>query len=250
MSAAAQTSHEALWHDVECGGYAQDLALWERLSADAGGAVLDLGCGTGRVALHLARRGIEVRGVDSNPVLIAALRERAERERLAVSALIADVREFSVEPGSCALALAPMQLLQMLGGPEARAQALSATAAALSPGALFACAIVEDYSEALGEAGAETLPDVREEEGGWIYSSLPTAVALSGEALEVRRLRQIVSPDGELAETRHTDRLDLLDAPTLELEGADAGFAGAGRLRTEQSDLHVGSTVVLLRREG
>ena len=250
MSAAAQTSREALWHDVECGGYSQDLALWEQLAADAGGPVLDLGCGTGRVALHLARRGVEVVGVDSSPTLVAALRERAEQEVLAVSALVADVRELSIEPGSCALALAPMQLLQMLGGADARTEALHATAAALAPDAVLACAIVEDYSEALGEAGAETLPDVREDEDGWIYSSLPIAVALSGEALEVRRLRQIVSPQGELSETRHTDRLDLLDAATLELEGAAAGFAAAGRLRTEQSDLHVGSTVVALRREG
>jgi SAM-dependent methyltransferase len=249
MSAAAQTTQEALWHDVECGGYAQDLPLWERLAGDADGPILDLGCGTGRVALHLARRGADVRGVDSNPALIAALRERAEREGLAVSALCADVREASLEPRSCALALAPMQLLQMLGGPTARAEALRATARALAPGALMACAIVEDYAEALGEAGVETLPDVREE-GGWIYSSLPIAVALTGEALEVRRLRQVVSPDGGLSETRHTDRLDLLDAPTLEREGAAAGLAAAGRLRTEQSELHVGSTVVLLRREG
>ena len=249
MTAAAQTAHEILWHDVECGAYAQDLALWEQLAADAGGTVLDLGCGTGRVALHLARRGAEVRGVDSNPVLIAALRERAERERLGVSTLVADVREASLEPRSCALALAPMQLLQMLGGPVARSEALRATARALAPAALLACAIVEDYAEALGEAGAETLPDVREDDG-WIYSSLPIAVALSDEALEVRRLRQIVSPGGELSETRHTDRLDLLDAQALEREAAAEGFAPAGRLRTEQSELHVGSTVVLLRREG
>ena len=45
MSAGA-ASQEAIWHDVECGGYAADLAVWAELaSAAAGGPVLDLGAG-------------------------------------------------------------------------------------------------------------------------------------------------------------------------------------------------------------
>ena len=53
---------ERVWHEVECGGYAADLALWERAGRRADGPVLELGSGTGRVALHLARRGSEVVG--------------------------------------------------------------------------------------------------------------------------------------------------------------------------------------------
>jgi ubiquinone/menaquinone biosynthesis C-methylase UbiE len=44
----------ALWHDLECGDYRDDLPSWRSLAATAGGPVLDVGAGTGRVTLDLA----------------------------------------------------------------------------------------------------------------------------------------------------------------------------------------------------
>jgi predicted RNA methylase len=85
-----------IWHDVECGAYSADLALWEEMAGEAGGPVLELGCGTGRVALHLARRGYPVVGVDLDPELVAALSERAGG--LPVQAIAADARDFSSRP--------------------------------------------------------------------------------------------------------------------------------------------------------
>jgi SAM-dependent methyltransferase len=40
-------------------------------------SVLDAGCGTGRVAIELARHGIEVVGVDADPSMLATARDRA-----------------------------------------------------------------------------------------------------------------------------------------------------------------------------
>ena len=62
---------KAIWHDVECGAYDADLPLWEELADEAGGPVLDLGCGTGRVALHLSRRGHRVLGLDTEASFLA-----------------------------------------------------------------------------------------------------------------------------------------------------------------------------------
>jgi len=51
-----------------------EAALLERLGV---GSVLDAGCGTGRVAIELARRGHDVVGVDLDPEMLAAARRKA-----------------------------------------------------------------------------------------------------------------------------------------------------------------------------
>ena len=53
-----------VWHDVECGGYAADLPLWRELAHAESGPVLDVGAGTGRVALDLAREAHRVTALE------------------------------------------------------------------------------------------------------------------------------------------------------------------------------------------
>ena len=103
------------WHEVECGAYAADLPFWEELAKRAQGPVLDLGCGSGRVALHLARRGHRVTGLDVDAGLVDAFAARAGE--LAAEALVGDATDFDLA-GEFALALAPMQLAQLLTAEE------------------------------------------------------------------------------------------------------------------------------------
>lgn len=246
--AQAPVPQGPLWHDVECGAYGEDLPIWERLAAERDGPILDLGAGTGRVALHLARRGHEVRAVDSEPELIAALRARAEGEGLIVEAEVADVRCLRAgRPHS--LVIAPMQLIQLMGGREGRLAALRSISEALAPGGTAALAIVEGTEDTVGEAGPGTIPDVRES-NGWVHSSLPLGVASEGERLRVRRLRQVVSPAGKLTESQHVDELAVLDARQLGREAAEHGLRAAEAIPVPSSELHVGSVVVVLERTG
>ena len=66
-----------IWHDLECGAYAEDLPLWRALAAEHGDPVLDVGAGTGRVTLDLARAGHRVTALDRDPELLDALAQRA-----------------------------------------------------------------------------------------------------------------------------------------------------------------------------
>jgi SAM-dependent methyltransferase len=236
------------WHELECGSYTADLSLWDELAGRAGGPVLEIGAGTGRVALHLARRGFEVHAVDVEEALVEALRARAGEDALAVRAVRADARGEPPAEGAYPLVIAAMQLIQLLGGPEGRAAALAAIRRALAPGGIAALALVEGAEDTVGDAGPGTMPDVREVDG-WVHSSLPVEVSAANGRLEVRRLRQLVSPVGELTESLHVDSLDVLDASTLETEAMGVGLARAGRRLVPESELHVASSVVLLERE-
>jgi SAM-dependent methyltransferase len=233
-----------IWHDVECGAYDADLGLWEELAEQAGGPVLDLGCGTGRVALHLARRGYPVVGVDLEPELIAALEARAEG--LPLQAVAADARSFDL-PTDIALALAPMQLLQLLPDSRARLACLDRVIDHLRPGGRVAAAIVEAMPEPDGSP--PPLPDVREVDG-WVYSSLPLDVVVGEEDLLIRRLRQTVSPGGELAEERNEVRIFTFPAAQLEAEAEVLGLTVMARRQIAPTDLHVGSTVVVFEKAG
>ena len=134
--------------------YAADLPLWGELAVEAGGPVLELGCGTGRVALALARAGHEVVAVDREAELLEVLAERAAAEGVSLAAERADALELDIGR-TFALVIAPMQLLQVLGGPDARRRALEAIRRHLAPGGTAAAAIVEaDPPPAPGASGA------------------------------------------------------------------------------------------------
>jgi SAM-dependent methyltransferase len=232
-----------IWHDAENGAYSGDLALWEELATVAGGPILDLGCGTGRVALHLARRGHPTVGVDVDPELIAALERRAEG--LPLRGVVGDARSFELGE-EIALALAPMQLAQLLAGSAERVECLECVSRHLTPGGRIALSIVERLPAAA--EGPPPLPDVREVDG-WVYSSLPLDAVDVGPEIVIQRLRQTVSPDGELSEEENEIRIRTLAADELEGEGVAAGLKPLPRRRIAPTDLHVGSTVVLFEKE-
>src|SRR5439155_1610396 len=50
-----------------------------------GGSVLELGIGTGRVAVPLAQRGLRVHGIDLSPAMVARLRAKPDAKEIAVT---------------------------------------------------------------------------------------------------------------------------------------------------------------------
>ena len=236
-------SMNVVWHDLECGAYADDLPLWRELADAADGPVLDVGCGTGRVALDLALCGHNVIALDADDALLDALRERAAG--LPVTAMAADARSFLLAE-RVALVLAPMQLVQLLGGPEGRAAFLRCAGAALAPGGLLAIALADALESFDSDSDLLPTPDMREVDGV-LFASRPLAVVDEGATAAIHRLREVVDRAGERSEQTDVVRLDRVDAETLEQEATAAGFTPAGRRAIPATDDYVGSTVVMLR---
>jgi len=231
-----------LWHDIECGAYRADLPLWRRLAAGTTGPILDVGAGTGRVALDLAQAGHAVVALDRERELLRALRARAGP--LPVRTVTADARTFSLGR-RFGLILVPMQTVQLLGGPEGRAAFLGRARGHLAPGGLLACALVGKLV-AFEPADYLPLPDLREVDGT-VYASRPVAIRHQNGRMVLERLRETVTPAGQRTVERDVVHLDLLAPRQLVAEAAPHGLAPERTRRIPATDEHVASQVVLLR---
>lgn len=239
---AARPGLEVIWHDLEYGSYTADLPFWQALAARRGSPILELGCGTGRVTLDLARRGHRLVAVDQDPRLLEELQRRAGD--LEVEAVVADARAFSLEM-RFALCLAPMQMVQLLGGTAGRAAMFACVARHLEPGGTLAIAISADLERWSATDGhGAPLPDSCERDG-IIYFSQPTAVYSEPEGHVLERRRETVSPAGLRTVEQDRIRLDHLLAPQLEQEGFACGLTPAGRATIPATSDYASSQVVI-----
>lgn len=103
MSGQAQTSWQAFFdahapHYLENGFTKNTVAevrfLLERLNLPPGSSILDMGCGVGRHAIELAKRGYQVTGVDLSAGMLAQARAAAETAGVAVSWIEADGKTY------------------------------------------------------------------------------------------------------------------------------------------------------------
>jgi SAM-dependent methyltransferase len=233
-----------IWHDLECGSYTADLPLWRTLAAEHGDPVLEIGAGTGRVAIDLARCGHMVTALDHDPELLAELSRRADGLELPTA--LADARTFELDE-LFALCLVPMQTIQLLGGADGRLAFLERARRHLDRGGVLAAAIasrLEAYE--LPAGGPGLVPDMCER-GGVVYASHPTAIRADGDAFVLERRRETVAADGRRSIDVNIIKLDRVLPSELEREAADARLEPAGRAMIPPTSDYSGSEVVILR---
>jgi predicted O-methyltransferase YrrM len=244
---APALADRAIWQQVEFGSYTADLSLWVELAEAAGGPVLELGAGAGRVSLHLAEAGAEVIAVERDGEVGAQLESSAAERGLAISVVVADLASPSDlrPPSKPGLAIGPLHLIQELDD-SSRPALLARVAELMAPGGTIALTVVDESTLlSAGTAATQILPDMRELDG-WVYSSEPLWVQVGDADLTIRRLRERVSPEGEMERTVHDDILHRVSPNRLEHEAEESGLRGAGRRQLSSGPNEADSTVVLL----
>ena len=125
----------------------RDVEFWRGVAARVGGRTLELGCGTGRVLVPLARSGIDIVGIDRSTPMLARARGRLRRSKLKGRAALVrgDVRDLPFTgPAAFDLVVAPYGILQSLLRDRDLATTLAAVARVLAEGGLFGIDLVPD----------------------------------------------------------------------------------------------------------
>ena len=138
-----ETPAEALarLYDLDLQDDPGDLDMWTALAAEAGGPILELMAGSGRIAVPLAEEGHEVTAVDLDPAMLDRARRRAEAAGAAIAArvdlVMGDVA--AMDPGigrPFRLAFIGLNSILLLPSRAAQRAAWGALAAHLEPGGL------------------------------------------------------------------------------------------------------------------
>jgi SAM-dependent methyltransferase len=124
----------------------RDVRFWESLALAADGEVLELGTGTGRIAIPLARAGVRITGIDvSEPMLRRAVqRLRRSRSPRRPRLLRGDIRALPFRPGAFTLVAAPYGILQSLVRERDLRATLESVSRVLPRGGRFVMDLVPD----------------------------------------------------------------------------------------------------------
>lgn len=132
----------------------RDVGFWKGLAARAKGRVLELGCGTGRVLMPLARDGVRVVGVDRSAPMLDRARTKLARanvrrttigaRRLRAALVRGDIRHLPWRPETFSLVMAPYGILQSLTRESDLRQTLASVHCVLAPGGRFGIDLVPD----------------------------------------------------------------------------------------------------------
>jgi len=208
-------------YDLEYGTYEPEGPFYETIAARTGGPILDVACGTGRIAVPFARKGYSVTGIDlAEPMLEHA---RKKGEGLGIDWRLGDCRDFRFDR-SFALAIMSGNAFQACLTDADQAALFDAVRRNLRADGRFAfetrnprpAELVGNQEEAFWHRFTDRLG--REIDVSLIETYDPEAAVLSCEVI-----RRVHGGSGE--PQRRTIRIRYTGADELNRRLADAGFA-------------------------
>lgn len=224
----------AYWYDLDQGGYEEDLPFYLGLARRTGSPILELGCGTGRLALALARAGHQVTGVDNLPAMLERAREKASAAGTQVAGrlrlLQQDMRLLDL-PERFRLAILAVNTWMHLCDPGQQADLLERVFLHLLPGGLLVLDLFHPHPQALlpgeGEVYLEkTLSDPLT--GRVALKFVARRADYAAQTITTTFLYDEVDAGGRLTRTVATFPLRYLHRPEAEALLLAAGFGIEG----------------------
>ncbi|MCY3542719.1 MAG: class I SAM-dependent methyltransferase [Chloroflexi bacterium] len=137
QSTQMDTSPYDDWADIYDAVYSyvvEDIPFYVEEAVRSGGPVLELGCGTGRIAIPIAQSGIDIVAVDSSSAMLEHARSKAESAHTpSLNLLQADMRDFEIDT-QFALIIIPFRGFLSLLSVEDEMRALATIRRHLAPG--------------------------------------------------------------------------------------------------------------------
>jgi SAM-dependent methyltransferase len=174
----------------------EDVAFYLEEARRSGGPVVELGVGTGRIAVPIAADGIRVIGVDSSRAMLDVCARRAALAGVAIDLRVGDLREPPVTE-RVPLVICPFRSLLHMHTDEDRLSVLAAACELLVPGGRF----VFDVFSPDGADIAQTNDRWLEREPGiferalWDESARTLTLTVRGEERETTMALAWLSPD-------------------------------------------------------
>jgi SAM-dependent methyltransferase len=124
-------------YDAWCRSVTEDVGFYVQLAVESGGPVLEIGVGSGRIAVPTALAGVRVVGIDTSPTMLELTRQRAEALELPIEVHEADMRALP-DLGTFPLVTIPFRALLHLRDDDERHRVLAAAGERLEPGGRLA----------------------------------------------------------------------------------------------------------------
>lgn len=123
---------DAEFYDLIHDGHDDDIGLWQSFALRTSRPVLEVGCGSGRIAVELAAAGATVTGIDPSPAMLALARERAAGAGVTVDLREAALPGAGLEAGRYGFVLVPQDVFLHLEDGETQRAALTELAEAMA----------------------------------------------------------------------------------------------------------------------
>ena len=216
----------APFYDLDIEGYEDDITMYRELALLRGPTVLELGCGTGRVAVALAEEGLEVVGADSSPAMLAVARERAGT--LPVTLIEGDMRKLDLERRFESV-LIPLGGLQLVATAEEVVDVLTTVARHLAPGGLAVIDIEAPHPDDLAPGPRPLVEHWTRPSAGGAVTKIVAVEGRPSLGLRLVTWHYDVQPaEGPFRRLTHEFALRVITAGELELAARLAGLTVTG----------------------